>query len=177
MTTARRILVVHYSLSGNTERVADDLASRLGAEREKIGEAGNRRGLLGYVRAVHDSIRERPAVLTDLDRNPGDYALTLIGTPIWAGKMTPAVRAYLRLNRGRFNEMAFFTTSGSTAAQKVVPAMEQLAGRRAVAFAGFDYGDLKTPALYEGKISAFVEALKVGHTCPTDGQEQAHAAA
>lgn len=175
MTAGKRVLVVHYSLSGNTERVADDLATRLGADREKIGDIKNRRGLLGYWRAALDSIRERPAELTGLDKDPNDYALTLIGTPIWAGKITPAVRAYLRVNSGRFKDVAFFTTSGSTAAEKVVPAMERLAGRQAIAYAGFDYVDLKTESLYEQKIAAFLEGLQRDRTCEVCGQEPKHA--
>jgi flavodoxin len=177
MTAAKRILVVYYSLSGNTERVAEDLAKRLGAESEKIGDIKVRRGLLGYLRAAFDSIRERPAELTALDKNPNEFALTLIGTPIWAGKITPAVRSYLRMNRGRFNEVAFFTTSGSTPAEKVVPAMERLAGRQAVALAGFNYVDLKTGGLYEKKVADFLEGLKRDRACEVCGQEPKHALA
>lgn len=175
MKTQKPILVVHYSLSGNTERVAEDLATRLGAEREKIGDTRNRGGVLGYLRAALDSLRERPAELTGHDKNPNDYSLTLIGTPIWAGKITPAVRTYLRMNRGRFNDVAFFTTSGSTAAEKVIPAMERLAGQQAVAYAGFVYADLKTESLYEKKIAAFLERLRHGRSNQVHIQEPEHA--
>lgn len=175
MTPRKRILVVYYSLSGNTERVAEDLAARLGAEREKIGDTRNRRGLLGYLRAAFDSIREHPADLTGVDADPSDFALTIIGTPIWAGKITPAMRTYLRLHRDKFNEVAFFTTSGSTSADKVVPAMERLVRRRAVASVGFNYVELKTPDLYENKIGAFLEGLHTDGPCEAHGQEPAHA--
>jgi flavodoxin len=175
MKAGKRVLVIHYSLSGNTERVAEDLAQRLGAERETLGDVKNRRGPLGYLRAALDSIRERPAEITGLDKNPNDYALTLIGTPIWAGKITPAVRTYLRMNRGRFNDVAFFTTSGSTSAEKVVHTMERLAGRQAVASAGFDYVDLKTESLYEKKIAAFLEGIQRDRNCEVCGQEPRHA--
>jgi flavodoxin len=174
MKAGRRILVAYYSLSGNTERVAKDIAMRLGAEREQIGDLKNRRGLLGYLRAAIDSIRERPAELADIGKHPDDYALTIVGTPIWAGKITPAVRAYLRMHRGRFNEVAFFTTSGSTPAENVVPAMEKLAGRQAAALAGFNYGDLRTAFLYEQKIAAFLAALQTERPLPISG-EPAHA--
>jgi flavodoxin len=171
MKTGKRILVVYYSLSGNTERVAEDLAVRLGAEREKIVELENRRGFLGYLRAALDSIRERPAQLTGTGKLPNEYALTIIGTPIWAGKITPAARAYLRAIHGSCNDVAFFTTSGSTPAEKVVPAMERLVGRQAVAFAGFNHIDLKTPVLYEKKIAEFLEGLQRDRTCEVCGQE------
>ena len=176
MKPAKRILVVYYSLSGNTGRVAEDLAARLGAERERIGDLKNRRGFLGYLRAVLDSIRERPAQLGATGKLPSDYALTIIGTPVWAGKMTPAVRAYLRSIHGRCNDVAFFTTSGSTAAERVVPAMERLVDRQAVAFAGFNYGDLNTAALYERKVATFLAALQGERSVPIR-EEHTHAPA
>jgi flavodoxin len=177
MTAGKRILVVYYSLSGNTGRVAEDLATRLGAEREKIGELKNRRGLLGYLRAALDGVRERPGELVGIGKNPRDYALTLIGTPIWAGKITPAVRTYLRSNRDKFNDVAFFTTSGSTPVAKVVPDMERMSGRQPIASVGFNYADLKTDVLYEKKIRALLDGLQRDRTCEVCGQEPRHALA
>jgi hypothetical protein len=175
MNAGKRILVVYYSLSGNTERVAEDLATRLDADREKIGEATNRRGWLGYVRAALDSIRERHAQLSGLRKNPGDYSLVIVGTPIWAGKITPAIRAYLHAVCGRCNDIAFFTTSGSTPVAKVLPSLERLAGRQPVASTGFSYDDLKTPAQYETKIQRFIDGLQSGRHHEASAQELAHA--
>jgi len=160
MTADKRILVVCYSLTGNTERVARDIAARLDADVERIQDKKNRQGLLAYLRAALDSGRERPAQIGDVGRYPNEYALTVIGTPVWAGKMTPAVRAYLRMAHGRFNDVAFFTTSGSTPAGKIVPAMEALAGRKAVAFTGFNGRELNSASLYDEKLSAFVRMLR-----------------
>jgi flavodoxin len=168
MSPSKDILVVHYSLSGNTERVAGDLAARLGADREAIDDTRNRRGVLGYLGAALDSIRERHTEIGSLDKDPKNYSLTVIGTPIWGGKITPAVRTYLRLHRDRFNEVAFFTTAGSTTPDKVVPAMEHLAGRRARAFAGFVYADLKSPETYARKLDTFIANLR--NTGPQFGE-------
>jgi flavodoxin len=175
MTAGKRILVAYYSLSGNTERVAEDLATRLGADLEKITEGENRRGFFGHMRAALDSILEKPADLRPIEKHPRDYALTLIGTPIWAGKITPAVRAYLRTIHCQCNDVAFFTTSGSTPAEKVVPAMERLAGRQAIAFAGFNYNDLKTESAYRQKLATFLGALRRERACEVCGQEPTHA--
>ena len=171
MTTGKRMLVMYYSLSGNTERVARDIATRLGADIEKIGDLGNRRGILGYLRAAADSIRERPAQLADIGKHAHEYALTIVGTPIWAGKITPAVRAYLQTIRGRCNGIAFFTTSGSTPVSAVVPAMERLAGKQAVASTGFNRDELGSGPLYDRKMSAFLEELRREGRVSTDVPE------
>jgi flavodoxin len=175
MTARKRVLVAYYTLSGNTERVAKELATRLGADLEKITDRANRGGFFGHVRAALDSIREKPADLRAIEKHPRDYALTLIGTPIWAGKITPAVRAYLRTIHCQCNDIAFFTTSGSTPAEKVVPSMERLAGRQATAFAGFNFNDLKTESAYRQKIDTFLEELRRERACEVCGQEPTHA--
>jgi flavorubredoxin len=177
MQTGKRILVVYYSLTGNTERVARDLAARLGAEVERIDDRKSRRGFLGHLSAALDSVRERPAQIADISKYPNDYALTLIGTPTWGGKMTPAVRAYLRMVRGRINEVAFFTTSGMTSAEQVVPAMEALVGRKAIAFSGFTGRELYSAALYERKSAAFVETLRAERHSSIPQYDHAHSAA
>jgi len=166
MTNGKRILVVYYSSTGNTRRVAQDIAARLGADIERINDEKNRRGLFGLIGAALDSARERPAQITPTSKCPSDYALIVVGTPVWAGKMTPAARAYLRMIRGSLSDIAFFTTSGATDAEKIVPAMEALAGRQAVAFSGFNDRELKTAALYDQKLSLFVNALQ-GKRCST----------
>jgi hypothetical protein len=92
MKTGKSMLVVYYSLTGNTERVAEDLAARLGADLERVDDRKNRSGFFGHLSAALDSVRERPAQITYIGKYPSDYALTLIGTPTWVGRMTPAVR-------------------------------------------------------------------------------------
>lgn len=155
-----RALVVCYSRTGNTARVARDLAARLHADLEEIRDKADRQGPVGYCRALYDSLREMGADIEDPQQDPGEYALTVIGTPVWAYRMTPAVRAYLSRTKGRAAALAFFVTSGATEARRVVPRMEQLAGRKAGAFTGFDARALKDPVLYEKTISAFVAALE-----------------
>ena len=41
-----KILIAYYSKTGNTERVAKDLASQLGADLEKVIDRKNRKGIL-----------------------------------------------------------------------------------------------------------------------------------
>jgi len=160
MPVTQRVLIVYYSLSGNTERVARDLARQLDADLERVHEHVNRRGLLGYAGAIFDSLRERAAVLGDVTRDAAQYDLTIVGTPIWAGRITPAVRTYLKSIRGRARCIAFFTTSGNTPAQTVLPSMEKLADRPAIACLGLTDRELRTADVYEKKLTAFLRELR-----------------
>src|SRR5678815_3564131 len=133
MPARKRILVVYYSLSGNTERVATDLAAHLGADLQRILERTDRRGFFGHLRAAFDTLRERPASLLDIGRDAAEYDLTIVGTPVWTGRITPAVRTYLESIRGRPRNIAFFTTSGNTGIDKVLPSMQRLVDQQSIA--------------------------------------------
>jgi hypothetical protein len=116
-------------------------------------------GFLGYVKAAIDALREKPADIGSLSRNPRDYALTVIGTPVWVGNMTPAARAYLQRVKTDLGKVAFFVTSGDTDVGKVAPRMAKLAGRDPVACAGFSAKELANQAVYDVKLDAFVSAM------------------
>lgn len=159
MDVRPRILVVYYSRTGHTGRVAGDLAARLGADLARIEDKVDRRGFIGYLRAARDSLRSVGADIVAPRNDPADYALTIVGTPVWAWHMTPAVRTYLR-NAGRAaHDLAFFVTSGNTAVERVAPDMEAAGGRKAVACAGFDARELADPVRYQAKLAAFLASI------------------
>ena len=165
----KRILVTYYSLTGNTAKVAVDLAARLRADVMPLRELAQRRGMLGYLRAAIDSLRERPAAIEPPAKSAGDYDLIIVGTPIWAGRITPAVRAYLQTVRGATARVAFFITSGGTDVATVRPALEKLAGAPALAAAGFTERELRDPRRYELKLKEFVASVRGATTLPAPG--------
>jgi len=167
-TDSRKVLVAYYSLSGNTARVARDIAKQMGADVESIVDKQHGVGFTGYLKCVVDAVRETSTQIGEPTRNPADYDLTIVGTPVWAGKLTPAVRAYLKTQQPHFRNVAFFITSGGTDASQIVPAMELLADRQAVACSGFDAHDLADSDTYNRKIAAFVRAFR-GWPASQDG--------
>lgn len=158
---ARDVLVVYYSLSGNTARVARDLARRTHADIESLRDPDHGTGAWEYIKAILDSLRGRSARLGPLAHSPRNYRLVLIGTPIWAGHMTPAIRAYFARHGGDMRNVAFFATSGSTDITRLVPQMERAAGHRAVAAVGFAAPELADPTAYEVKLNAFLRELQI----------------
>jgi multimeric flavodoxin WrbA len=94
--SAPKVLVVYYSLTGNTARVARDVARRTGGDIESIRDSGYGVGFTGYIKAAIDAVRGASSQPGPLARNPRDYALTIVGTPVWVGHMTPPVRGWLQ---------------------------------------------------------------------------------
>lgn len=155
----KKILVAYYSLTGNTARVAHDIAARVGADIESIQDPGHGVGFFGYLKDSLDALRSIPAKIGPLAKDPGDYALTIVGTPVWAGQMTPAARSYLQQTQGRLGKVALFVTSGNTGVAKIVPSTELLADTRLIASAGFNARELREPDAYGEKLAEFLNEI------------------
>ena len=174
--SGKKILVAYYSLNGSTARVAHDIAARTGADIESIRDPEHGVGFFGFLKDALDAIRGIPAKIGPLAKKPEDYALTIVGTPVWAGKMTPAIRAYLNQTHGRPGKVAFFVTSGNTDVDRVAPSMEELTDTRAIAWAGFNARDLKDLNAYEDKLAEFLNRMHL-RSVSTEAPNGAHACA
>jgi hypothetical protein len=109
-----RTLIVYYSLSGTTAKVAGGLAELLGADLAEIRCDRYRRGFIGYVRAAYDSVRGKlPLVgLPPAVDRPCD--LMIVAGPIWAGHVATPVRAFLAAGRTLPRKIALVLTRGGS---------------------------------------------------------------
>lgn len=114
-----KILVVFYSRTGLTKKLALSLADKIGAEVEEIIDQNPRSGVLGYIVSGREAISKKLAKIDTPRLNPGDYDLVIIGTPLWAGTMSSPIRSYLTQFKGGFKSVAFFTTQQASAQERV----------------------------------------------------------
>jgi flavodoxin len=156
----KKVLVVFFSLTGNTERVGKDIAGHFGADVEKIIDKKNRKGFFGFIGGGRDAAFKKLTEIEPIKTDPSRYDLIVIGTPIWAGTMTPAIRTYITQNKDKFKEVAFFTTAGGTPPEKTISAMENLCGKTRIAAVGFNRKELKDIGKYKLKISVFLDSFK-----------------
>ncbi len=103
-------LVVYYSLDGNTRFIAQKIAQTSGAdilELEPIREypRGNLMKFFWDGRQV--IMKEKPA-LKLLYRNPAEYDMIFIGTPVWAWSYTPALATFFDEARLSSKNVALF---------------------------------------------------------------------
>jgi flavodoxin len=159
---AKKVLVVYYSRTGNTKKVAEDVARMLNADIEQLIDKKDRSGAGGYMVAGKDAATEKLTEIEPAKNDPAKYDMVVIGTPVWAWNMTPAVRTYIANNKAAIKKVAFFTSAGGTKPDKIVSKMETLAGKKAIASAGFFDSDHKEKnrARYEEKLNTFVASLK-----------------
>lgn len=129
----KNCLVVFYSRTGMTHQVARDIALACGCDIEQIHDVHSRIGLPGYLRSVFEAIARRIPAIRPTVKNPADYTLTVVGTPVWAGNISAPVRSYLTQNKGRFNQLALFCTMGGSGGDKTLDRMAALCDKQPIA--------------------------------------------
>lgn len=154
-----RILVVYYSRTGTTRKVAAALAKKLGCDSEEIIEARSRRGMLGYLRSVIEARRQVPSHIAPAVKDPSTYDLIVIGTPVWAWSLSSPVRAYLCANRSKLPAVAYFCTLGGAGSEKAFAQMQELSGKRPAGCLSVIAADVASAA-YEPRVAAFAETLQ-----------------
>lgn len=105
-----RNLVAYYSRTGNTRKVAQNIAGMLGANIDEIIDLKDRSGIKGWILGGRDAMANKPTEIRN-SRDASIYDLVIIGTPIWVGTAAPAVKAYLL--KYKFKNVAFFCTAGN----------------------------------------------------------------
>ena len=104
-------LVVYYSRTGNTHKVAEEITNGLECDIEEIIDTKNRSGPLGYIRSGRDAGNRKLTVLKDIINDPSQYDLLIIGTPLWAWHVSTPVRTYIHENQANFKDVALFLHS------------------------------------------------------------------
>jgi hypothetical protein len=123
-----RVLVVYFSRTRHTEKVARALAAELDGDLEPIREPTHRRGPLGFLRCAWEALREVPARVAE-GSDPRGYELVVIGTPVWMGRLSSPVRGWLARYSGLLPPVAFFATQHAQGSELAFQQMEKLAGR------------------------------------------------
>jgi len=154
-----KILVVYYSRDGLTRKIAASLADLLKAESEELVDLTNRRGLWGWLFAGRDALKSKLTRLDLTAKSPADYDLVVVGSPVWAYHITPAIRTYLSANAGKIKKAAFFCTKGGGPTGKFFAEMAAVSGREPLATLDIKRGEELT-GIATHKIIQFVDEIK-----------------
>ena len=114
-----------YHMRDLIEEDAEEIAKILNADSDEIIDKKSRKGIIGWLSSGRDAFKKE---LTKIEnkKDPSGYDLVIIGTPIWAGTMTPAVRTYL--SNKKFKTVAFFCTYAESQG-KCFEQMQELSGK------------------------------------------------
>jgi flavodoxin len=110
----KKVLVIYYSLDGATEAIAQKLALTLEADVSVLKPLKdfNPKGFIKYILGGYQVIRKQKPELTLINLDFNKYDLIFIGTPVWAGSFTPAVRTLIDSNLINKKKVYLFFTHG-----------------------------------------------------------------
>ncbi|MEE0934859.1 MAG: flavodoxin [Methanobrevibacter sp.] len=148
-------LVVYYSRSNITKKLAENIANKINADIEEIIPKVNYQGKIGYARGGKDAITEKIVELEALKYDPQDYDLVYIGAPVWASKAANPIISYLKQNEGKFSEVKFFMTAGSSGFESSFKQMEKYS-KKPLKTLALTTKEVKKD-LSEDKINSFIE--------------------
>lgn len=106
--------VVFYSLSGNTQAAAKEIAEGIGADLIELKlvkpfpTEKSKQLALGGMQAMFGM---KPAI-QELSKNIKEYNVLILGTPIWAGTIAAPVHSFLNKYQVLDKIVAVFTFSG-----------------------------------------------------------------
>lgn len=106
--------VVFYSLSGNTQAAAKEIAEGIGADLIELKlvkpfpTEKSKQLALGGMQAMFGM---KPAI-QELSKNIKEYDILILGTPIWAGTIAAPVHSFLNKYQVLDKIVAVFTFSG-----------------------------------------------------------------
>jgi flavodoxin len=108
MTT--KILVVYYSYEGSTRLISENIAQEISAdilECKPIKDLSSK-GFSKYFWGGRQVIFKKKPELEPYEKNPNDYDLIIIGTPVWAFNYSPAIRSFLSQTKLSDKKIALF---------------------------------------------------------------------
>ncbi len=153
-----KALVVYYSRTGKTKIVADELIKALQCDVEEIVDTVNRSGPLGWLNSGRQAGSGALTKLEPVKKDPSQYDLVIIGTPIWARHVSTPVRTYLTENKEKFKNLAFYCTEGSTGSETAFKEMGEIAGKQPKVTLTITTADLKGG--FAEKVKKFAGGLK-----------------
>ena len=123
------ILVVCYSYTGLTRRLAQLLCSHHGWPLGEILDENPRGGAGGTWRCIVDSMLRRHPEVRYFGPDPGDFHTVVLMSPIWLYRLAGPMRSFIATHREALRRVAVISTMGSGGASNAVGEIAHMLGR------------------------------------------------
>ncbi len=120
-----KTLVLYYSRTGKTAETAKTLAIKLGSDLIEVTDSKSRNSPLGYISASMDAFRENKTKTSPSSVDLSSYGLIYIGSPVWAGKPSPAIISIIDKCNFQNKDVILFVTFGGSGGKKTIERMRE----------------------------------------------------
>lgn len=156
-----RTLILYYSRTGNTRRLAQELRDLTGADLDELAEDDDRAGRLGWVRCATDALLRRRPALRPSAHDPHRYDLVFVGGPVWMGRLAPVVRTWVTEYACAASRLAFFSTQAGVPSAQAWDDLVRIGGVQPVATCAQRVRPVPEPA-HRAELERFVARAKRG---------------
>ena len=130
-------LIVYYSYSGNTARLAQARAAKEGAELLEIKDKKRPGMMRAFFVGCPASVMGKPTAIQPITAELSAYDRIVIMAPVWAGNLAPAVNNIFPLLPGGMEvEAVAVSSSGTDSPRKKIEQALEARGCKLVAFEG-----------------------------------------
>ena len=103
-------LIVYYSLEGNCEFIANTIAQEIGCPIQRLiaKDSPDPNKFSKYFWGGKQVLMKVKPELEVLSKNPEEFDLIILGTPVWASTYSPAIRSFISQSRLSGKYIALF---------------------------------------------------------------------
>lgn len=152
-----KTLIVYYSRTDVTKGIANKIQNKLNCDIEEITDGGKYDGKLGFVKGGMNATMGRTSDIRPITKNPADYDLVILGTPVWASNMATPIFTYLIQNRDNIKSMASFCTCISGGYEDALEKIADVSGKKQIATMFLTSKDIENPS---EKINNFINKIQ-----------------
>lgn len=103
-------LVVYYSLEGNCELIANTIVQEIGCPVMRLIPKNDldKTRFSRFISGGKQVLMKTKPEIEPFTKNPDDFDLIIVGTPVWASSYVPAIRTFLSQAKISGKNVAFF---------------------------------------------------------------------
>ena len=152
-----KTLLVYYSRTNVTKKIAEMIQKEINCDIEEITDNDKYAGKIGFMKGGMNASMGRTSKINPISKNPADYDLIIIGTPVWASNIATPVYTYLKKYEQDIKNVASFCTCMNSGFEKTLENISKVTGKEQISTMFLTAEDIKNP---EEKINIFINEIR-----------------
>jgi flavodoxin len=126
---AEKSLIVYYSRTGLSKRLAEALRAKLGCDIDNVRYAG--RDKVSFAAAGLEAVRKATSAFAGDAHDASKYDRIFFISPVWAGSLATPIRSYMAANKDKIKAYALLATCGGSGLEGVKKDAQAATGKAA----------------------------------------------
>lgn len=161
-----KVLVVIYSLTGTSRRLAQQLCSQQSWPMGEVREARARRGLSGIWKCLIDSWLRRTPEIAYSGPPPIAFDTVVLVSPIWIYRLAGPMRTFVSSRKSQLPDVAVISVMGGAGAAHAEAEVSDLLGRPLILGTAFTQKEVQDRRCSD-RLKSFASALETAQELQT----------